>query len=258
MVAGDRRRHAAGPWRAASVRPEQVVAVSCTGQWASTVPVGRGRATGRATASCGWTAGALPTRAAPWAARSRAMPRWPCGAGCDTAAAPRPRRGPTPSGTCCTSSTRSPTVAQRARWYLEPVDYLSMRFTGVAAASHASMTGGVADRQPPARATRLRPCPGAAAPASPPTSSRPWCRPARWWARSTRRSPTSSASRRGRGGDRDPRPPLRRGRVGCRARLPDPPRHQHDVVDQLPGADEEDRRRSTRSRRSRDWRPVAT
>ena len=34
-----------------------------------------------------------------------------------------------------------PEVAQRARWYLEPVDYLTMRFTGVAAASHMSMTG---------------------------------------------------------------------------------------------------------------------
>jgi xylulokinase len=33
-----------------------------------------------------------------------------------------------------------PAVAERARWYMEPVDYLSMRFTGVPAASHASMT----------------------------------------------------------------------------------------------------------------------
>jgi xylulokinase len=33
-----------------------------------------------------------------------------------------------------------PDVAAAARWYLEPVDYLSMRFTGVAAASHMSMT----------------------------------------------------------------------------------------------------------------------
>ena len=36
--------------------------------------------------------------------------------------------------------TNYPDVAAAARWYLEPVDYLSMRFTGVAAASHASMT----------------------------------------------------------------------------------------------------------------------
>ncbi len=34
-----------------------------------------------------------------------------------------------------------PEVAAAARWYLEPVDYLSMRFTGVAAASAASMAG---------------------------------------------------------------------------------------------------------------------
>ena len=34
-----------------------------------------------------------------------------------------------------------PEVARAARWYLEPVDYLSMRFTGVAAASPASMAG---------------------------------------------------------------------------------------------------------------------
>jgi xylulokinase len=33
-----------------------------------------------------------------------------------------------------------PAVASAARWYLEPVDYLSMRFTGRAAASHASMS----------------------------------------------------------------------------------------------------------------------
>jgi len=34
-----------------------------------------------------------------------------------------------------------PDVAREAHWYLEPVDYLSMRFTGVAAASPASMFG---------------------------------------------------------------------------------------------------------------------
>ena len=34
-----------------------------------------------------------------------------------------------------------PEIASAARWYLEPVDYLTMRFTGRAAASHASMSG---------------------------------------------------------------------------------------------------------------------
>jgi xylulokinase len=33
-----------------------------------------------------------------------------------------------------------PEVAAAARWFLEPVDYLTMRFTGEAAASHASMS----------------------------------------------------------------------------------------------------------------------
>jgi len=34
-----------------------------------------------------------------------------------------------------------PQVAAAARWYIEPVDYLTMRFTGRAAATHASMSG---------------------------------------------------------------------------------------------------------------------
>ena len=34
-----------------------------------------------------------------------------------------------------------PDVLAGPRWLLEPVDYLTMRFTGIPAASHASMTG---------------------------------------------------------------------------------------------------------------------
>jgi xylulokinase len=34
-----------------------------------------------------------------------------------------------------------PDIARAARWYLEPVDYVGMRFTGEAVATHASMTG---------------------------------------------------------------------------------------------------------------------
>ena len=34
-----------------------------------------------------------------------------------------------------------PEVAAAARWYMEPVDYLTMRFTGRAVATHASMSG---------------------------------------------------------------------------------------------------------------------
>ena len=54
---------------------------------------------------------------------------------------PDARRAPTRSATCSTSQHEQPDVAARARWFLEPVDYLTMRFTGVPAASHASMTG---------------------------------------------------------------------------------------------------------------------
>ena len=55
------------------------------------------------------------------------------------------RRGPLPAGGdpighMLYLDRDCPAIATRARWYLEPVDYLSMRFTGVAAASHASMT----------------------------------------------------------------------------------------------------------------------
>ena len=49
-----------------------------------------------------------------------------------------------------------PDVLAGPRWLLEPVDYLTMRFTGVPAASHASMTGRLAHRQPVADHARLR------------------------------------------------------------------------------------------------------
>ena len=99
------------------------------------------------------------------------------------------------------------------------------------------------NRQP--RPPRLRPRARAARRGAGRQAPAPGAPPARWWARCAPRWPTSSASRPGvvvvTG---HPRPPLRRGRLGGGARLPDPPRHQHDVVDQLPGADEEDRRRA--------------
>ena len=48
--------------------------------------------------------------------------------------------GNDPVGHMHTLATHHPEVAAAARWYLEPVDYLAMRFTGEAAATHASMT----------------------------------------------------------------------------------------------------------------------
>ena len=120
------------------VAPEQVVAVGCTGQWASTVPVDeRGEPVG----DCilwfdsrggryaqpligGRVGGYSPRRAFHWVRR--------------TGGAPSPA-GNDPIGHMLYLQHAEPDVAARARWFLEPVDYLTLRFTGVAAASHASM-----------------------------------------------------------------------------------------------------------------------
>src|SRR5690606_34910470 len=48
--------------------------------------------------------------------------------------------GADPIGHSLLLARHHPEVAAAARWYLEPVDYLAMRFTGVAAASPGSMT----------------------------------------------------------------------------------------------------------------------
>jgi xylulokinase len=124
---------------AAAVDTTRVVAVSITGQWGSTVPVDEA---GNPVGPCVlWS----DTRGAPY---SRALVGGPV-----SGYAPRPlatwlrRSGgiPTPSGTDSVGHMLflqhdQPDLLARARWLLEPVDYLTMRFTGVAAASHASMT----------------------------------------------------------------------------------------------------------------------
>jgi xylulokinase len=121
------------------VAPEQVVAVSVTGQWASTIPVDEA---GRPVSDCvmwmdtrgrrhservvgGPLAGYAPGAAATWIRRSGVPPST---AGDDSL------------GHMLHLEKDRPEVARAARWYLEPVDYLTMRFTGVASASPASMT----------------------------------------------------------------------------------------------------------------------
>jgi len=122
-----------------AVRPEQVVAVSCTGQWASTVPVAED---GRPVGECVmW----MDSRGGPHTRRAVGGPvsgyaplalwRWVR----RTGGAPS-TSGADPIGHMLYIEHDEPAVAQQARWYMEPVDYLSMRFTGVPAASHASMT----------------------------------------------------------------------------------------------------------------------
>ena len=119
------------------VPADRVVAVCITGQWASTVPVD---ADGVPVGDCimwqdhrgirlarqrigGPVAGYDPRALAAWVRKTAGIPG-----------------GNDPVGHMLNLATNYPEVAAAARWYLEPVDYLAMRFTGVAAASHASMT----------------------------------------------------------------------------------------------------------------------
>ena len=89
--------------------------------------------------------------------RLRAAAR--CATGSGAPAARRRRPATIRSATCSTSQHDEPEVARAARWYLEPVDYLTMRFTGVAAATHASMIAAwlTDNRAPRPARLRLRP-----------------------------------------------------------------------------------------------------
>ncbi len=118
----------------------EVVAVAVTGQWASTVPVdesgapvgecvmwmdSRGRDLSRAVVG-GPVSGYDPVALATWVRHTGGVPS---------------TNGDDPLGHLLFLEHERPAVAGRTRWYLEPVDYLTMRFTGVPAASHMSMTG---------------------------------------------------------------------------------------------------------------------
>jgi xylulokinase len=129
----------------------RIVAVSCTGQWASTVPVD---AVGRPVGECllwldtrgagrvrhavgGPIGGYSPAALALWIRHSGGAPS---------------TSGADPIGHMLFLEHDVPAVATSARWYLEPVDYLSMRFTGVAAATPASMAGAwLTDNRHPGR-----------------------------------------------------------------------------------------------------------
>jgi xylulokinase len=117
----------------------QVAAVSCTGQWASTIPVDEA---GEPVGPClMWldTRGARRAREAiggPLMGYSpRALATWIR----HTGGVPSPFGGD-PVSHMLHLERDEPEIASAARWYLEPVDYLSMRFTGRAAATHASMS----------------------------------------------------------------------------------------------------------------------
>ncbi|MGZ4414655.1 MAG: xylulokinase [Gaiellaceae bacterium] len=136
ICAATRRGIASG-----TIPADEVVAVACTGQWASTVPVDEG---GEPVGDCilwmdsrggaysqtvigGPVAGYSLRRALHWVRK--------------TGGAPSPT-GNDPIGHMLYLQHAEPEVAARARWFLEPVDYLTLRFSGVASASHASMIAG--------------------------------------------------------------------------------------------------------------------
>ena len=124
---------------AAAVDCSRVVAVSVTGQWASTVPVDEA---GCPVGPCvlwsdtrgapyshrvvgGPVQGYAPKALATWIRRSGGIPS---------------TSGADPVGHMLMLQHEHPEVVAQTRWYLEPVDYLTMRFTGTPAASLASMT----------------------------------------------------------------------------------------------------------------------
>jgi xylulokinase len=121
-----------------AVSAEQVVAVAVTGQWASRVAVDergipvapcvmwmdtRGRAHSRALVG-GRVAGYNARKALTWVRHSGGVPS---------------PTGSDPISHVLYLERDCPDVASAARWFLEPVDYLTMRFTGRASASPASM-----------------------------------------------------------------------------------------------------------------------
>jgi xylulokinase len=134
LITDSARRGLAG----GDVTSDHVAAVAVTGQWASRVPVDasgtpvgpcvmwmdtRGRAHSRKLIG-GHAAGFNARRALRWVRRSAGVPS-PAGAD--------------PISHLLYLERDRPDIAERARWFLEPVDYLTMRFSGRAAATPASM-----------------------------------------------------------------------------------------------------------------------
>jgi xylulokinase len=148
LPGGGAVQDASGWWQAvrqlavevlAGIPSEHVVAVACTGQWASTIPVDEA---GEPVGPCiTWldTRGARHSReviGGPVMGYSpSALALWVR----HTAGVPSPFGGD-PISHMLFLERDEPKIAAAARWYVEPVDYLTMRFTGRAAATHASMS----------------------------------------------------------------------------------------------------------------------
>jgi xylulokinase len=119
------------------IEAHRVKAVAVTGQYASTVPVD---VNGRPTGPClTW----LDTRGVPYSRKAVGgkvqgyNPRKALRFIRKSAGAPSTSGGD-PIGQILYLMSEQPDVVARTRWFMEPVDYLTMRFTGVASATHAS------------------------------------------------------------------------------------------------------------------------
>jgi xylulokinase len=122
------------------VDPADVVAVACTGQWGSTVPID---AQGEPAGDCIlW----MDNRGGPYSAKLVGGPVRVAGYAPHKAlqwirksgGAPSPL-GNDPVGHILFLRHEQPDVYRRAATFLEPVDYLNLRFTGTVAATPASM-----------------------------------------------------------------------------------------------------------------------
>jgi xylulokinase len=125
----------------AVVSPERIIAVACTGQWGSTIPVDQaGRAVGpimlwldqRGRELAGRQLGG---RLAVEGYRPRAALEWIRRAG----GAPNPE-GNDPLGHRLWIRHNEPDVYARTAVFLEPIDYLNLRLCGRVAATQATMT----------------------------------------------------------------------------------------------------------------------
>ena len=118
---------------------DALVAICATGQWASTVPVD---AAGDPVGECllwmdesgasysesiigGKFMGYNPLAALTFIRKTGGAPS---------------RSGADPIGHINYIEQKLPEIAAKTSWYLEPVDFISMKLTGIAAATHASMT----------------------------------------------------------------------------------------------------------------------